>query len=63
MHQDVSTTVLTPSNRAIVPRLKSVIFFAQPRFGRDVKVFDCLKFRSMRPFDPSPAVCELEDHD
>jgi len=25
------------------------IFFGQPRIGRDGRVFDCLKFRSMRP--------------
>ncbi|KAA0098821.1 sugar transferase [Mycolicibacterium sp. P1-18] len=29
------------------------IFYRQPRIGRDSKVFDCLKFRSMRPLDPS----------
>ncbi|PKZ63197.1 sugar transferase [Gordonia terrae] len=28
------------------------IFFAQPRVGRNARVFDCLKFRSMRPEDP-----------
>ena len=29
------------------------VFYRQPRIGRDSKVFDCLKFRSMRPLDPS----------
>jgi len=29
------------------------VFYRQERVGRDSKVFDCLKFRSMRPLDPS----------
>lgn len=29
------------------------VFYRQARVGRDSKVFDCLKFRSMRPLDPS----------
>jgi len=29
------------------------VFYRQQRVGRDAKVFDCLKFRSMRPLDPS----------
>lgn len=29
------------------------IFFRQPRVGRDGKVFDCLKFRTMRAAEPS----------
>ncbi|GFM19187.1 exopolysaccharide biosynthesis polyprenyl glycosylphosphotransferase [Mycobacterium sp. PO1] len=37
------------------------IFFAQPRIGRDGNVFDCLKFRSMRPLDPNAAAFELKD--
>ena len=31
------------------------VFFAQPRVGRDGKVFDCLKFRTMRQPRPSDA--------
>ena len=37
------------------------IFFAQPRIGRDGNVFDCLKFRSMRPLDPNAAAFELTE--
>lgn len=29
------------------------VFYRQQRVGRDAKVFDCLKFRSMRPLDKS----------
>lgn len=31
------------------------VFFSQPRIGRDGIVFDCLKFRSMRPASPADA--------
>ncbi|RZT18943.1 exopolysaccharide biosynthesis polyprenyl glycosylphosphotransferase [Mycobacterium sp. BK558] len=37
------------------------IFFGQDRIGRDSKVFQCLKFRSMRPADPSGEAFQLKE--
>nr|WP_255507026.1 sugar transferase [Mycolicibacterium sp. 018/SC-01/001] len=37
------------------------IFFGQERIGRDSKVFQCLKFRSMRPADPHAAAFTVKD--
>jgi len=37
------------------------IFFRQQRVGRDGIVFDCLKFRSMRPADDGDAAFQLRD--
>lgn len=40
---------------ALLVRISSPgpIFYRQQRVGRDTKVFDCLKFRSMRPVNPA----------
>ena len=37
------------------------MFFRQPRIGRDGKVFDCLKFRTMRNLPAPLADFELKD--
>ncbi|MCT7657786.1 sugar transferase [Mycobacterium deserti] len=37
------------------------VFYRQERIGRDGKIFDCLKFRSMRPQDPADAGFAMED--
>lgn len=36
------------------------VFFRQPRIGRDGVVFDCLKFRSMRPQSPQAAAFQVD---
>lgn len=47
---------------AVLVRLSSPgpIFFRQDRIGRDGRVFQCLKFRTMRPFGASDADFELK---
>lgn len=37
------------------------IFFTQPRIGRDGKIFDCLKFRTMRQPDTSETDFDLDE--
>ena len=47
----------------LLVRLSSAgpIFFGQDRIGRDGKVFQCLKFRSMRPADPAADAFQVKD--
>lgn len=47
---------------ALLVRLSSPgpVFFRQERIGRDGKVFECLKFRSMRPVGPAKEAFELK---